>query len=295
MELVFEIGCEELPASFQRPAVEFLRDGLRGELREARLSGEALTEKALAGGQPATDLYRAFATPRRLAVICRDVLERAPDAEKLLQGPPVKTAFGPDGKPTQAALGFARKAGVPVQALRPEGERVVALQTLKGQGAREALPAILERLMAGIPFRKAMRWGDGSATFARPVHWIAAALDGERIALSYGDVTSGLASRGHRFHAPGEFPLPRADGYVSALRDRHVLADWDERRNEIWARVNDAASGAGPGARPRRDDELLETVTGLVEEPTGVLGRFEVHFLELPEAVLVSEMRDHQK
>ena len=283
MELVFEIGTEELPASFQRPAVQWLQEALTKELTEARLleaTGGAL---------------RTYATPRRLTLTASGLAAKAPDVVRLALGPPVKTAFGPDGKPTKAAEGFAKKLGVPVASLRADGERVVVDQHLKGQTAREALPAILDRLVAGLPFRKAMRWGDESAAFARPIHWLAATLDGAPLAVAYADVRSGTEIRGHRFHSPGAFKLPSAADYVDTLRSHHVLADWDERKQRVWAEVQRAAAEAGPGAEALPDDELLETVTGLVEEPTGVLGRFEQHFTELPPEVLVSEMRGHQK
>src|SRR5258708_39664116 len=158
MDLVFEIGCEELPASFQKPAVEFLSAQLASALTEARLAPQSLA-------------LETFATPRRLALVARGLLARAPDAKKTVQGPPAESAFGADGKPTKAGGGFARKLGVAVGALGAGGDRVVVEQELKGGTALEALPAILEKLIQSIPFRKAMRWGDGDATFARPVHW----------------------------------------------------------------------------------------------------------------------------
>jgi glycyl-tRNA synthetase beta chain len=297
MELVLEIGCEELPAGSLVPALDAMMSALHAELVAARLlpAAEVAGPTASDHGsfRPHPRYLKPYATPRRLAVIATGLLPRAPDVKKTVQGPPAKAAFGPEGKPTKAGEGFAKKLGVPVTALRIEGERVVVEQELKGSAARDALPRILEQLIAGIPFRKAMRWGDVDVTFARPVQWIGAALDGERLPLRFGDVTSALSSRGHRFHAPAEFPLPSAQAYVGALRERHVLADWAERKKRVWEEVTRAA--AQEGGEPLPDDELLETVTGLVEEPSGVLGRFEPSFLELPPEVLVSEMRGHQK
>ena len=278
MDLVFEIGCEELPAGSLQPAVSALSARLTAELTESRLLPGSI---------------KTFATPRRLALIASGVPARAPDVKKTVQGPPAKTAFNPDGTPSKAGEGFARKSGVPVSALRVEGERVVVDQELKGSTAQEALPAILERLISSIPFRKAMRWGDETASFARPIHWIAAALDGELLPVRFADVTSSLMTRGHRFHAPAEFAIPAAADYVTALRERHVLADWNERKKRVWEEVCRAAKEAG--GEPLPDEELLETVTGLCEEPSGVLGHFERSFLELPPEVLVSEMRGHQK
>lgn len=280
MELVFEIGCEELPAGSLRPAVEFMAAELKKGLEALSLTQERST-------------FETFATPRRLALIVTGIAERGPDLKKKLLGPPVKSAFGPDGKATKAGEGFAKKAGVLASALAIEGDRVVVEQEIKGQLAAEALPGLLTGLIGRIPFKKSMRWGSGSVAFARPVHWICAALDSRHLEVVFGEVKSGPDSRGHRFQTPAAFPLPRASGYLSALRERHVLADWAERRARVWEEVQRAAREAS--GEPLPDDELLETVTGLIEEPSAVAGRFEEEFLELPPEVLVSEMRGHQK
>ena len=283
MELVFEIGCEEIPASFQRPAVEWMAAELGRGLDEARLQEEGRRANVL-----------GYATPRRLALVVTGLSARAPDVQKKLSGPPAKSAFGPDGKATKAGEGFAKKAGVDVSALQVEGDRVVALQELKGQTAAEALPKLLERIVRGIPFRKSMRWDslEGDA-WARPVHWITALLDGQPLPVRFADVESGTDTRGHRFHAPAKFAMPAAAGYVAALREAHVLADWSERRARVVLEVARAAQEAG--GFPRADDELLETVTGLVEEPFAVAGYFAKDYLQLPPEVLVSEMRGHLK
>src|SRR5438445_2288926 len=284
MDLVFEIGCEELPAGFLKPALEWMAAEMNRALDDARLNGEGEGQRASIAG---------YATPRRLALVVTAIAERAPDVRKLVQGPPAKAAFQ-DGKPTKAAEGFARKVGVPVTALRVEGDRVVVEQQIRGLSAAEALPAILERMVRGIPFKKSMRWDSlDKDAFARPVHWISALLEGKPLAISFADVKSGATTRGHRFHAPKEFPVPAAKKYVSELRAAHVLADWAERKQRIWEEVQRGARDAG--GEPLPDDDLLETVTGLVEEPSAVTGHFDEGFLELPPEVLVSEMRGHQK
>src|SRR2546425_10914288 len=284
MDLVFEIGTEELPASFQRPALEWMAAEINKALDDARLNGEGEAQRAS---------ISTFATPRRLALIVTAIAQRAPDIRKKLSGPPAKQAKQ-DGKWTKAAEGFARKAGVPLEALQIEGDRVVVEQHVGGHAAQEALPPILERIIRGIPFRKSMRWDSlETDAFARPVHWIAATLDGKPLEVKFADVSSAPKTRGHRFAAPGEFPLPSARDYVKALRKAHVLADWAERSLRISEEVARAAREAG--GVPRPDPELLETVTGLVEEPFGVAGYFEKEFLQLPPEVLVSEMRGHQK
>jgi glycyl-tRNA synthetase beta chain len=284
MDLLFEIGCEELPAGFQKPALEWMAAEMNRGLDDARLNGEGEAERAN---------IQEYATPRRLALVVTAIAERAPDVRRTLQGPPAKAAFQ-DGKPTKAAEGFAKKAGVAVSDLRVEGDRVVVEQQIRGQTAAEALPAILERIVSGIPFKKKMRWDslEGDA-FARPVHWIVALLDGKQLAVQFADVKSGTTTRGHRFHAPGELKAPSARRYVEALREAHVIADWAERKERIAKEVEKAAKEAN--GEPIPDDDLLETVTGLVEEPYGVRGSFDASFLELPQEVLVSEMRGHQK
>ena len=284
MDLVFEIGTEELPASFQKPALEWMAAEINKALDDARLNGEGEGQRAN---------IATFATPRRLAMIVTAIAEKAPDVRKRLSGPPAKQALQ-DGKWTKAAEGFARKAGVAVEALKIEGDRVIVEQQIRGQAAAEALPRILEQIVRGIPFRKSMRWDSLDAdAFARPVHWIAAALDGKPLTVKFADVESAPKTRGHRFAAPQEFPLPSARDYVSALRKAHVLADWAERSQRIAGEVARAAREAG--GVPRPDPELLETVTGLVEEPFAVAGYFQKEFLQLPPEVLVSEMRGHQK
>lgn len=284
MDLVFEIGTEELPASFQKPALEWMAAEITKGLDDARLNGEGEGQRAG---------IATYATPRRLALLVTAIAAKAPDIRKKLSGPPAKAARQ-DGKWTKAAEGFAKKAGVPLDALRIEDERVVVEQELRGQTAAEALPPLLERIIRGIPFRKSMRWDSLEAdAFARPVHWIAATLDGKPLRVRFADVESAPRTRGHRFHAPGELPLPKASAYLAELRKAHVLADWAERKQRIAEEVERAAREAGGAPRP--DDDLLETVTGLVEEPSAVTGTFDKAFLELPPEVLVSEMRGHQK
>src|SRR5467141_822331 len=194
MDLVFEIGSEELPASFQKPALEWMAAEINRALDEARLNGEGEGQRAI---------ISTYATPRRLALIVTAIAAKAPDVRRQLSGPPAKDA------------------------LKIEGDRVVVEQHLRGQTAAEALPPILEATIRGIPFRKSMRW-DWLETdaFARPVHWIGATLDGKPLPVKFADVTSAPKTRGHRFAAPREFPLPPCQGLLNAVRKAHVLADW---------------------------------------------------------------------
>ncbi|MGZ6143471.1 MAG: glycine--tRNA ligase subunit beta [Myxococcales bacterium] len=268
MDLILEIGCEELPASFQLDAVEYLIAGIKERFPEAQFPRER------------------YATPRRLAVIATGLSEGSKDSTREVTGPPANA-------PEKAREGFARKSGVPVSALREQNGRLVATVVTRGVATAEVLPKLLESLIRSIPFRKSMRW-DALETdpFARPVHWIVATLDGVLLPVSFADVESGTESRGHRFHHPGAVRFTARD-YVEALREAHVLVDWEKRKARIKDEVARAAGEAG--GVPRPDDDLYETVTGLVEEPSAVAGYFDEDFLELPPEVLVSEMRGHQK
>src|SRR3954471_23134829 len=236
MDLLFEIGCEELPAGFQKPALEWMAAEMNRGLDDARLNGEGEAERAN---------IQEYATPRRLTLVVTAIAERAPDVRRTLQGPPAKAAFQ-DGKPTKAAEGFAKKAGVAVSDLRVEGDRVVVEQQIRGQTAVEALPGILERIIRGVPFKKSMRWDSLDAdAFARLVHWIVALLDGKPLAVQFADVKRGTASRGHRFHASREISFSAARRYVETLREAHVIVDRAERKKRIEEEVRRAAKEAG--------------------------------------------------
>ncbi len=282
-DLLFEIGAEEIPAGFVPPALRQLEDDLAKALDEARLShGEV----------------KAVGTPRRLAVWARSVTPKQADARTEAFGPPVAQAFDAEGKPTAAALGFARSQGVDVSQLErrqtPKGERLAIEKVEKGRKAEQVLPAILERLVAGIRFKKSMRsrWDD--VTFARPVRWLLALYGGKPLRVEYGHVKSGKVTYGHRFMAPRAIALKGTpEDYAAKLRKAHVIVDPAERRAEIEKQLAAVAKKAGGAVRP--DEPLLEQVTYLVEHPTAILGEFERSNLDLPPEVVVSEMRSHQR
>jgi glycyl-tRNA synthetase beta chain len=282
-DLLFEIGAEEIPAGFVPPALRQLKEDLARGLDEARLDhGEV----------------EAVGTPRRLAVWARGVAPKQADARSEALGPPVAQAFDAEGKPTQAALGFARSQGVDVSALgraqTPKGERVAVTKVEKGRRSEQVLPALLERLAGGLRFKKAMRsrWDD--VTFARPVRWMVALYGGKPLKVRHGSVASGKVTYGHRFLAPRPIQLKGTpEDYLAKLRKARVLADPVERRAALEAELTRAARAAGGKVRP--DPALVEQVLNLVEEPTAVAGEFERSNLELPPEVVISEMRDHQR
>jgi glycyl-tRNA synthetase beta chain len=282
-DLLFEIGAEEIPAGFVPPALRQLEADLAKLLGEARLAHREV---------------KAVGTPRRLAVWARDVAQRQTDAHSEAMGPPVAAAYDAAGNPTQAALGFARSQGVEVSALvrlqTPKGERVAVQKVEKGRRAEQVLPALLERLVAGLRFRKAMRSRLDEVTFARPVRWMVALLGGKPLAVRHGTVTSGKVTYGHRFVAPKAIALKGTpEDYVQKLARAKVMVDPAERRAAVEAGLAAAAKAAGGKIRP--DEALVEQVTFLVEHPTAIAGEFEKQNLELPQEVVVSEMRNHQR
>lgn len=276
-DLVFEIGTEELPASAIPTACEALQKKFIEEAATLRLSHGRV---------------EALGSPRRLALLVRDLADRATDIEERLEGPPVSAGFK-DGQPTKAAEGFAKKAGVSVDSLDVSGERLIAHRHVKGQPTEEILSTLLPALMHQIPFRKSMRWGEEAISFVRPVRWLGAVFAGKVVPFGFGDVQSGSVTYGHRFLSPGAFELTTCDAYVPALREAKVLVSWEERRAKVIAEIDRAAAEAG--GRRVEDAELVETITGLVEWPSGVYGSFAPEALDMPREVLVSEMRGHQK
>jgi glycyl-tRNA synthetase beta chain len=282
-DLLLEIGSEEIPAGFVPGALRQLAEGLAKALATARVShGE----------------IGALGTPRRLCVFARGVAPRQPDAKSEALGPAVQAAFDGDGKPTPAALGFARSQGVTVEQLSrvqtPKGERLAVEKLVTGQPTATLLPALLEGLVRELKWKKSMRWGDETVTFARPMQWLCAIYAGKGVPLCYGDVKSGTVTFGHRFHAPGKIALSGSpDEYVKKLRAAKVLVDPAERRAEIEKQLAEAARKGGGTVRP--DPELVEQVTFLVEWPLAIAGEFEAANLELPPEVVISEMRNHQR
>jgi glycyl-tRNA synthetase beta chain len=281
-DLLFEIGCEELPASFVNGALKAMPTLLGGALDAARIThGEIV----------------AYGSPRRLTVLARDVAEAQPDLDEEVLGPPKSAAFGADGKPGKAAEGFAKKNGARVEDVRivttEKGEYAAVTRKEKGQPTASVLPAILTALPGRIPFPKSMRWGIGEFAFGRPVHWLVALFGDEPITASFANIQAGRESRGHRFYAPASFSIASADGYLAALRERHVLVDEAERRSSMLTALAAKAQSISGEVVP--DDFLVEENASLVEEPHVIAGTFDEDFLAIPSEVIVAVMRGHQR
>jgi len=281
-ELFLELGTEEIPAGFLPVAMRDLERLLGKELETAGIEFASL---------------KTFATPRRLAIVAAGVAEEQPTLHTKAMGPAKHIAFGPDGKPTKAGGGFARGQGVAVEELQivatDKGEYVCAEKEIIGRPTVELLPEMLTRVVSGLQFKKSMRWKDLDVRFARPMHWIVALFGGEVVPFSYGNLTSGNRSRGHRFMAREEFPVENAAQWQSELAKRFVKVDQEERRQLIAAGIAEAAAAVGGTVNP--DEELLEEVSYLVEDVTPLCGTIEDEYLQLPRELLITSMREHQR
>ena len=283
-DLLFEIGCEEIPAKM---------------LARQLVDVPAFVEQRLAAARLEHKGVRALGTPRRLAVIVKQLADRQPDLNEEVVGPPVSAAFAPDGTLTKAGQGFAAKNGVAPESLQKKqvagkkGEYVVAVRDVVGQDARALLPGLLSELAASIAWPKSQRWGWSETTFVRPVQWLVAVHGGEVVPLTWAGHTAGRLSRGHRFLSPGQIEIASADTYVDALRGAHVVVDPEARKDLVRAELK-RLEGA-TGLRVRADETLLGEVIHLGEYPVGVSGEFDPAFLEIPEEIIVTSMRTHQR
>jgi glycyl-tRNA synthetase beta chain len=299
-DLLIEIGCEEIPARMLDAAREELSTRIENLLGRERLLKAGGT--AAPGGNntvsQSNDGITSFSTPRRLAVLIHAIEARQPDLEEQLKGPATKVAYK-DGKPTAAAEAFARKAGVNVSHLRtitnPKGEYIVATVVRKGRSAADLIAAELPKELNALYWPKNMYWrANKLERFVRPVRWIVAMLDGEVLPVEYGGVSAGNKTRGHRILHPGEITISVPGAYVTEMETGKVIPVSAVREQHI-RKALDAATRTVPDARWRDDPELLKTVVNLTEFPGVVLGSFDRQFLSLPEEVLVTVMRDHQK
>jgi len=280
--LLLEIGCEEIPARMIEAGADDLRLRVVAVLDAAGIDhGES----------------RAWGGTRRLAVRVEGVAATLPGSEQLVLGPPASAAFGKDGLPTPAGAGFAKKQGIDPSMLQKietdKGVYAGFRRAVAAQSLEQVLAAALPATVAAMSFPKAMRWGMGTHRFVRPVQWLVALHGGAVVHLEMLGAKSGRSSDGHRFLAAGPVVLEHADRYVEALRAARVLIDPMERRAALTAALDAAASGAGGAVVP--DEALLDEVVDLVEWPGVVLGRFDASFLDLPQDILVTTLKHHQK
>ena len=285
-DFLLEIGCEEIPARMIDAASRELRERLNTLLQRERL-------------QPAGAISH-LDTPRRLAVLASGIPASQPDITEQVNGPSAQIAYK-DGQPTPAAHSFAKKVGVDVGKLEkvstPKGEYLAATVTRKGRNAAEILAETLPKEISALYWPKNMYWRRRGEMFVRPVRWLVAMLDEQVVPLELFGLRAGKTSRGHRIifgkAGSGSVAISKPSAYVEALRGAKVLGATE--REQVIRKALDSATRAILGARWREDKPLVSTVVNLTEFPSVILGRFDPEFLDLPDEVLVTVMRDHQK
>ncbi|ASK35826.1 glycine--tRNA ligase subunit beta [Alcanivorax sp. N3-2A] len=282
-DLLIELGTEELPPKALPALSAALSDEFVRQLDEAGLRHGAVER---------------FATPRRLAVLVRDLDEKQADRDVERQGPAVQAAFDQDGKPTKAAEGFAASLGLSVDQLDRQdtgkGERLVAKITEQGKPTVDLVADFLAQAIQKLPIPKRMRWGRRHVQFVRPAHWLVALFGDQTVPFELLDLPTGRTSYGHRFHAPGAIELANAGEYAQRLeQEGHVIADFDRRNALIEEQT--IAAGKQAGGTAQINPELLDEVTALVEWPVALAGGFDVDFLRVPQEALISAMEEHQK
>lgn len=274
-ELLLELGCEELPASFVEKAYTDLCASLSDHLRKAGvLNGEGA----------------CLGTPRRLIVSFPDLDYRQEDSTKEQRGPALKAAYDESGKPTGALLGFCKSQGITPEDLRKDDQYVWVTKTIAGRDTRELLAEIIPQAIRGLNFDKSMRWGASRMRFARPIRWILAAFDGDVVEFEIEGVQAGLGSHGHRFYSPEEFTAHHFSELLEELRKRHVEPDPSIRREKILKGATDVADGA-----PILSEALVDENVFLTEWPTALQGQYRQEYQTLPEPVLVTAMAKHEK
>ena len=277
-DLLFEIGAEEIPAGFMPNILGQLKQLAETKLNDAHLPFESIA---------------TYGTPRRLALIVKGLADTSAEISERHKGPSASIAYDSDGNATKAAIGFARCKGLDVADLVVEDGYIYAETKTAGVPAKDIVTDMLPQLITGLNFPKSMHWGNLDAKFVRPVRWLVALLDEEVIPVEFATVQSGNVTRGHRFLGADEITIKNAATYVDTLKENFVMVDQDARRELISKQLHDMA--ASKNASIVWDDDLLEEINYLVEWPTALCGGFEESYLALPDAAIITPMKDHQR
>ena len=277
-DLLFEIGAEEIPAGFMPNILGQLKTLAETKLNDAHLPFESIA---------------TYGTPRRLALIVKGLGDTSAEISERHKGPSASIAYDAEGNATKAAIGFARGKGLDVADLVVEDGYIYAETKTAGVPAKDIVTDMLPQLITGLNFPKSMHWGNLDAKFVRPVRWLVALLDEEVIPVEFATVQSGNVSRGHRFLGADEITIKNAASYVDTLKENFVMVDQDARRELISKQLHDIA--ASKNASIVWDDDLLEEINYLVEWPTALCGGFEESYLALPDAAIITPMKDHQR
>ena len=277
-DLLFEIGAEEIPAGFMPNILGQLKQLAETKLNDAHLPFESIA---------------TYGTPRRLALIVKGLADTSAEISERHKGPSASIAYDADGNATKAAIGFARGKGLDVADLVVEDGYIYAETKTAGVPAKDIVSEMLPQLITGLNFPKSMHWGNLDAKFVRPVRWLIALLDEEVIPVEFATVKSGNVTRGHRFLGADEITIKNAASYVDILKENFVMVDQDARRELISKQLHDIADSKN--ASIVWDDDLLEEINYLVEWPTALCGGFEESYLALPDAAIITPMKDHQR
>jgi len=282
-DFLVELGTEELPPKALKTLIASFKETIEASLKAEELSFSTI---------------KAFAAPRRLAVLVENLADQTPSKELVVWGPPAAIAFDAEGKPTKAALAFADKNGIDASALKAESdgkvEKLVARISAQGKKTVDLLEVIVNDALAKLPIAKRMKWGAKREEFVRPAHWLVMLYGAEVVNASVLGLQAGRTTRGHRFHYNNAIELAQAGDYLAALKNTgFVLADMSERKTLIEQQVNAEAKKVGGVAVI--DPDLLDEVTALVEWPNALTGKFEERFLVVPAEALIASMKEHQK
>jgi len=277
-DLLFEIGAEEIPAGFMPNILGQLKQLAETKLNDAHLPFESIA---------------TYGTPRRLSLIVKGLADTSAEISERHKGPSASIAYDADGNATKAAIGFARGKGLDVADLVVEDGYIYAETKTAGVPAKDIVTDMLPQLITGLNFPKSMHWGNLDAKFVRPVRWLVALLDEEVIPVEFATVKSGNVTRGHRFLGADEITIKNAASYVETLKENFVMVDQDARRELISKQLHDIV--ASKNASIVWDDDLLEEINYLVEWPTALCGGFEESYLALPDAAIITPMKDHQR
>jgi len=285
-DLLFEIGTEEIPAGYLEPAYRQMREKFTQKAKDLRIVHGDI---------------KVVGTPRRLTLIVSEVADTQKDIKEELLGPSKKAAYDGDGNFTKAAEGFARSKGVTAADLQvvdtPKGEYLMLVREVIGGQTLGLLPGVLGEIIKELSFPKSMRWGANNIAFVRPIQWILALYGSEVVTFEHEGIVSANLSAGHRFHANTSFEVDSVSSYFEQLEKHKVIVDPQLRREKVVEEIQRAlqANKDLEGGQVAVDEDLVDTVTNLVESPVGVCGTFDEKFLQLVPEVLITSMREHQK
>lgn len=281
MKILLEIGMEEIPARFLKPALKDIEKHIKDEFKSQRINFESL---------------KTFGTPRRLVLLVDGVDEQQEDLNIVNTGPKKEVAYGANGELTRAGSGFAKSQGIDPNDLEiletPKGEYIAVRKFVEGKNVKELLPGMLKDLVTGLTFQKSMRWSDLNIKFARPIQWFLAMADDQLIEFEIEGIKSDLKSRGHRFFGE-EFSVTSIEDYFLKLKENNVIVDVEERKQKILDMIEEKCTKANE--KVLVEPELLDEVTNLIEYPYPIVGTFNSEFLEVPQEVLIISMQVHQR